>query len=141
MKIELTKGKNPLADLFAAPLSVEGEADYQKLMFVEELLALMKEQGISRGELARRMEIQPSRVTSMLSGANNFTIETMVRAARAVGARVHQKLVPAEKQIRWQMWSDKEIHPGFRAVLRPSRNVNAEFVVKGMANEDTGAAA
>jgi len=94
MKIEITKGTSAAAKLFAKPLSVEGEADFHKLMFAEELLRIMKARGISRTELARRMDSSPSRITSLLSGTNNFTIETMVRAARAVGAKYHQGLTP-----------------------------------------------
>ena len=93
MKIEITKGASRVAKFFAEPLSVEGEADLHKLIFAEELLRIMKSQGISRTELARRMDSSPSRVTSLLSGTNNFTIETMVRAARAVGAKYHHGLV------------------------------------------------
>lgn len=92
MKIKITKGNSPLAKFFAKPLSVEGEADLHKLVFADELLRIMKSQGISRTELARRMDSSPSRITSLLSGTNNFTIETMVRAARAVGAKYHHGL-------------------------------------------------
>jgi transcriptional regulator with XRE-family HTH domain len=67
-------------------------------MIVEELLTLMAENGISRGELAKRMEVQPSRVTSMLTGTNNFTIETLVRAGRAVGADIELHFVPMKKE-------------------------------------------
>ena len=57
----------------------------------------MKEQGISRSELAKRMGVQPSRVTSMMTGSNNFTIETLVRAGRAVGADIELHFVPMKK--------------------------------------------
>ena len=97
MKITITKGDNPVSRLFAETPSIECEAEYRKLMIVEELLTLMVENGISRGELAKRMEVQPSRVTSMLSGANNFTIETLVRAGRAVGADIELHFVPMKK--------------------------------------------
>lgn len=100
MKVEITKRTCPVADFFAAPLSIEGEAELQKLLFVEELLGIMKKQGISRAELARRMDARPSRITSMLTGTNNFTIETMVRAARAVGAKYHHGLTIAPKSAR-----------------------------------------
>lgn len=96
MKIRYTKGDNPIAKLFAGPPSIESEAEYRKLMIVEELLTLMKDQGISRSELAERMGVQPSRVTSMLTGSNNFTIETLVRAGRAVGADIELHFVPAK---------------------------------------------
>jgi plasmid maintenance system antidote protein VapI len=99
MKITYTrrKGDNPYADLFSGPLSIEGEAEYRKQWIVHELLGLMEEQGITRAELARRMEVQPARVTSMLTGANNFTIETLVRAGRAVGADIELHFVPMKK--------------------------------------------
>ena len=98
MKITITKGDNPVSRLFAEPPSIESEAEYRKLMIVEELLTLMAEKGISRGELARRMEVQPSRVTSMLTGTNNFTIDTLVRAGRAVGADIQLHFVPMKKE-------------------------------------------
>jgi plasmid maintenance system antidote protein VapI len=99
MKITYTrrKGDNPYAGLFSGPISIEGEAEYRKQWIVDELLGLMEEQGITRGELAKRMEVQPSRVTSILSGANNFTIETLVRAGRAVGADIELHFVPMKK--------------------------------------------
>lgn len=97
MKITITKGDNPVSRLFAETPSIGSEAEYRKLMIVEELLTLMAENGISRGELAKRMDVQPSRVTSMLSGANNFTIETLVRAGRAVGADIELHFVPMKR--------------------------------------------
>jgi transcriptional regulator with XRE-family HTH domain len=98
MKITVTKGDNPVSRLFAETPSIGSEAEYRKLMIVEELLTLMAENGISRGELAKRMEVQPSRVTSMLTGTNNFTIETLVRAGRAVGADLELHFVPMKKE-------------------------------------------
>ena len=97
MKITITNADNPIGRLFAQTPSIEGEAEYRKLMIVEELLRLMKEQGISRSELAKRMGVQPSRITSMMSGSNNFTIETLVRAGRAVGADIELHFVPMKK--------------------------------------------
>ncbi len=97
MKVRITKGDNPVSRLFAGPPSIESEAEYRKLMIVEELLTLMKDQGITRSELAKRMGVQPSRVTSMMSGSNNFTIETLVRAGRAVGAEIEMHFVPTKE--------------------------------------------
>ena len=99
MKITYRKAdpNDALVKAFAAPYSIESEAEYRKLMIVEELLTLMAERGISRTELARRMEVQPSRITSMLTGTNNFTIETLVRAGRAVGADIELHFVPVKK--------------------------------------------
>jgi plasmid maintenance system antidote protein VapI len=98
MKITITKGDNPVSRLFAEPPSIESEAEYRKLMIVEELLTLMAENDITRAELARRMDVQPSRVTSILSGTNNFTIDTLVRAGRAVGADIELHFVPMKTE-------------------------------------------
>lgn len=142
MKIEMTKGSNPLADFFSAPLSPEGEAELENLKFVDALLARMKEQGISRIELARRMEIQPSRVTAMLSGQGNFTTQTMVRAARAVGAKYHHCLAPATKRVRWHLWNEAEVHPAFlHAESTAKKTAEVTFEIPTLSHEDATAAA
>ena len=61
----------------------------------------MEAQGVSHSELAKRMGVQPSRVTAMLSGISNLTIDTLVRAGLAMGAELHQVFVSAGKHLRW----------------------------------------
>lgn len=142
MRIEITKGRTPLSEFFAAPLSPAGEAELQHLRFVEALLVFMREKGISRTELARRMEVQPSRVTAMLAANGNFTTETMIRAARAVGAEYHHCLAPVGKSVRWQMWDQAEVHPAFlRAKSIARKTAHVTFDLPGVSNEDSGAAA
>lgn len=142
MKIEITKGSNPVSDFFSAPLSLEGVAELENLKFVDALLALMKEQGISRVELARRMEIQPSRVTAMLSGHGNFTTQTKLRAAHAVGAVYHHCLAPASKSVRWQIWETADVHPAFlRAESTTKKEADVTFLIPSCSNEDASAAA
>jgi plasmid maintenance system antidote protein VapI len=68
---------------------------------VEELLQFMKREGINRSELAERMGVGPSRITAMLSGDSNLTIDTLVRAGRAVGADLMQTFVPQGEKGRW----------------------------------------
>jgi transcriptional regulator with XRE-family HTH domain len=62
--------------------------------FTEELHNLAENENISRTELARRMEVSPAYITKIFRGDVNFTIDTMVRLARRVGARLHLHLVP-----------------------------------------------
>ena len=99
-KVITSKNQSLLADAFAAPYTIEEEAEYKKLMIVEDLLQLMKQQSINRTELARRMGVPNSRITAMLNGTNNFTIETLVRAGHAVGAELQQTFVPIKKSTR-----------------------------------------
>lgn len=94
-------GKNPSAGHFPKTLSPEAEAVHRKLVITNRLIELMEAQGVSRSELAKRMGVQPSRVTAMLSGTSNLTIDTLVRAGMALGAELHQVFVPAGRQVRW----------------------------------------
>lgn len=52
--------------------------------------------GISRIELARRMECHRSAVSRILSGSHNLTIKTMAKALAACGAEVRFERVPIE---------------------------------------------
>lgn len=143
MKIEITKAKNPLADLLAKRPSIQAETEFKQLMIVEVLLQFMKEQGINRTELAKRMEVQPSRITAMLSGSNNFTIETLVRAGRAVGAELHQIFAPEGTKVRWHIFEDSQVHDHFKAKpkLAPVQDCNPGFDLKGTAHDDNSNAA
>jgi plasmid maintenance system antidote protein VapI len=99
MKIIIRKAdpNDPLVRAFAEPMSLECEIEYYKLIAVEELLQFMKREGINRSELAERMGVGPSRITAMLSGDSNLTIDTLVRAAHSVGAELNISFQPAVK--------------------------------------------
>jgi len=142
MKITYTrrKGDNPYAHLFSGPLSIEGEAEYRKQWIVNQLLGLMEEQGITRAELARRMEVQPSRVTSILSGTNNFTIDTLVRAGRAVGADIELHFVPMNKDKTQTQATSRTVYPAGKKsksspasqVLKPAKGKSASIASKSL---------
>lgn len=136
MKVETTKGRTPLSDYFAEPLSVDGEAELRNLQFVDALLGFMKEQGVSRIELARRMGVQPSRVTALLSGTGNFTTATMIRAAQAVGARYHHCLAPASHSVRWHSWESTQVHPAFHAKPTVGKTADVTFDLPGSSDDD-----
>ncbi len=66
--------------------------------YTEEIISQMAIQDISRTELARRLGKNPAFVTKLLRGNNNFTFETVVRIARALG----MEFVPHMKPVGWQ---------------------------------------
>jgi plasmid maintenance system antidote protein VapI len=102
MNLKITKERNPLADAFAKSIAkLESQVEIRKLSIVEELLQFMKREGINRSELAERMGVGPSRITAMLSGDSNLTIDTLVRAGRAVGADLAQTFVPQGQKGHW----------------------------------------
>lgn len=109
MKVVVKKEKNPLAEAFADSIAtVDSQVEQRKLAVVEELLQFMKREGIKRSELAERMGVGPSRITKMLSGDENLTIDTLVRAGHAVGADLVQTFVPKGQKGHWA--SGQAIH-------------------------------
>ncbi len=72
-----------------------------KLEFTEEVLARMKQGGISKSQLAIRLQAKPAFVTRLVSGHNNFTLETMVRVARALDCEFRCHLQPAGTKACW----------------------------------------
>jgi ribosome-binding protein aMBF1 (putative translation factor) len=80
-------------ELFA---QAEEHADYWVagaiLEFTEGVVREMERQGVTRTELARRLGTTPAYVTKILRGKANFTLETMVRLARALDAQLHVQL-------------------------------------------------
>jgi transcriptional regulator with XRE-family HTH domain len=68
------------------------------LAFTEGLARVMEREGVSRAELARRLGATPAYVTKILRGNVNFTLATMVRLARALGAELQVQLTPGAQE-------------------------------------------
>jgi transcriptional regulator with XRE-family HTH domain len=66
--------------------------DEIKLEFAVGIGELMDSKDISKADLARKIGKSAAYVTKALRGDTNFTIESMVQLARAVGGRVHLKV-------------------------------------------------
>ena len=67
------------------------------LELTEAVTEIMERDGISCSKLARRLGTSPAYVTKMLRGNANFTLATMSRLARALGADLQiQLLTPAK---------------------------------------------
>lgn len=71
------------------------------LEFTEEITARMGTLGVRKTELAERLKVQPAFITKLLSGANNFTIETMVKTSRALDADLRIHLQPRGSTSQW----------------------------------------
>lgn len=70
------------------------------LEFTEGLYDLMERQNISRVEMAKRLGTSPAYITKILRGDINFTIDSMVRLAKAAGGIVQVHVGPQEI-TRW----------------------------------------
>ena len=62
------------------------------LDFTEYVVQCMKTAGISRTELARRIKTSPAYITKILRGNTNFTLESMVRIAKALDCDLQMHL-------------------------------------------------
>ena len=72
-----------------------------KIQFTEEMLKRMKALGMSKGVLAKALDVKPAQITRLCSGMNNFTVETMVRVARALNCEFVSHLQPAGTNTMW----------------------------------------
>jgi transcriptional regulator with XRE-family HTH domain len=94
--------------------------------------------GISRSDLARRMECNRSMVSRMLSGSHNLTIKTMARALAACGFEARFQHVPIvwtwksapitryQDQLPAEAGSTKAVEHEAALVL-PTSDVAAQF--------------
>ena len=67
---------------------VRSMASYETRKFVDNIIRLLERKGMTRQEFARRLDVRPSYVTKILSGSENFTVETMQKMAGIFGYQV-----------------------------------------------------
>ena len=101
--------------------------------FVEEVERMMEERGVSRAELARRLDASPAYVTQMFKALFNPTLLTLAKIALAFDARVELKLVPRDAPSGKRAFAVPSTHRRerrheFVAADRPDRAKRNEFV-------------
>jgi transcriptional regulator with XRE-family HTH domain len=64
------------------------------IQFTEDLSIWMESKKISQADLAAAIGVSPPYISKVLKGNVNFTLATMTKLARALGAEVHVHLVP-----------------------------------------------
>jgi plasmid maintenance system antidote protein VapI len=74
--------------------SEEFHYEAAKVEFAIELGRLIRASGVKKSVLADRMGVRRPMISKLLRGDANVTIETMVKAARALGSKLHIKLAP-----------------------------------------------
>lgn len=63
-----------------------------RLKFTEDIISRMETEGISKSELARRINRSPSYVTKIMRGSTHLTLESMVKIASALGCKLNFSL-------------------------------------------------
>lgn len=72
--------------------------DLGRLM-VDEITWYMRENKVTRGELAQAMGVSPGRVSQILSGDENLTLRTLGSVIEALGARSDFSLRPIDEAL------------------------------------------
>jgi len=71
------------------------------LDFTEDVVDRMSALGVSKSDLARKLECKPAYITKMLGGDTNFTLVSMVKVAMALDTEVRIHLQPKEASTYW----------------------------------------
>jgi transcriptional regulator with XRE-family HTH domain len=111
MKPRLTALK---AQAEAARQSHAYQAEGTSIRFTEDLVALMKSRGLTRTALAEKIGTSPAYVTKILRGDTNFTLDSMVKIATALGCELTlglRPLVVAANTQRNSIASYRDITP------------------------------
>ncbi len=69
-------------------------AEGASIRFTEDLVARMKASGLTRSALAEKIGSSPAYVTKILRGDTNFTLDSMVKIATALGCELTIGLRP-----------------------------------------------
>ncbi|MBK9447557.1 MAG: helix-turn-helix domain-containing protein [Betaproteobacteria bacterium] len=56
---------------------------------------------MSNAEFARKLDVSPPYISKIMRGDENFTIEAMVKFARAAGAKLHLQIADESDAVRW----------------------------------------
>lgn len=82
------------------------KVEVAKLEFVRGLTREMKLKQMTNADLASKIETSSAYITKALRGESNFTIDSMVKLACAVGANLHIHIADNQASVRWL-----EAHP------------------------------
>jgi len=127
------------AELFkAAEQSPTYQLEHVRMAFVGETTRLMDAQDVSRAELARRLDVSRAYITKLLNGNANITLDTMVRVAMALDAKVNLAMTEKNRQVRWFGCIDG----GKNRLMKQDRELSwggSKFKLEGKAHEKIAA--
>jgi transcriptional regulator with XRE-family HTH domain len=89
------------AALKTARKTHEYSAEGASIEFTNAMVTRMRETGVSRSQLARKINANPAYVSKILRGDTNFTLDTMVKIAGALDSEFLCHLQPAGAKSQW----------------------------------------
>src|SRR6266446_8428729 len=82
------------AALKAARETHEYRAEGASIEFTNAMVTRMREAGVTRSELARMIKATPAYISKILRGATNFSLDSMVKIAKALNCELRVRLQP-----------------------------------------------
>jgi transcriptional regulator with XRE-family HTH domain len=89
------------AALNAARETHEYRAEGASIEFTNAMVTRMREAGVSRANLARKINVNPAYISKLLRGDTNYTLDTMVKIANALESDFRCHLQPAGAKSQW----------------------------------------
>lgn len=137
MKINIVKKKkSTVQEFFSRPLNFKQRVEVKKLQIAGMICKMMEKRGLNRTKLAEKMNIKPSRVTAMLDGTQNLTIETIMRASEALDQKFECTFAPKEHVILWRSCESSKHHETVSNVSHFVEDSTAQFVFDSIASND-----
>jgi transcriptional regulator with XRE-family HTH domain len=131
---------NSLRNLIASKVGAEQMlASKLKMGFVGDLWNLMKESNLTGKELAKKLDISEARVSKILKGDANLTIDTIAKLACAVNSEVSLSIKPVNAKpeivdasnvykLMNHIWAKNEAEKGIHSQIS-EQSSNALFVI------------
>jgi len=85
------------------------ELDALKVELCEQIYLIMEQEEVTKAELARRLHTSRAYITKLLQGSANFTLESLVKVAKALGCKVSVKLRSKAGEEFDSLWDAKKI--------------------------------
>lgn len=73
--------------------------DLARVGFEDDLHRLMDRARLNRAEIAEAAGVTPAFVSKVLNGSTNYTLKTMAKLARAVGAVLQVRLIDEDREV------------------------------------------
>jgi len=99
-----------------------------KLDFAVAIERALNTSGKKRVDLAKEIEVSPARITKILRGDANLTMEVMYKMAKALNHKIHVHLAPEDASVRWfnvMTTSNQPIRQAYAPQYRVQKVINA----------------
>jgi len=97
--------------------SFEYKLEGLELSLTEKILSVMKERGISRSELAKRMDTSKAYISKLFKNGSNMTLKSMLAIAEAIDCSVKVDLIEKSSTYTTEDYNVRQngIYPQYSA--------------------------